>query len=91
MKPKRGHKHGTAISVVSEVDDVLHARSNIDTTPDVCGVIGLDNVFADVIESTVANDEAVASLDKVPLVAHGNRIAHNGQTARLYRRRHAKP
>jgi len=59
---------------------VLQARSDIDATSDVCGVIGLDNVFAAVIESTVANDKAVSSLGKAPLVVLGNRIAHNRQT-----------
>jgi hypothetical protein len=68
MKPNGGHKHRTAVAIVSGVSDMLQAWSNVNAAPDVCGVIGLQDIFAAVVEPTIAYDEAVASIGKVGLV-----------------------
>lgn len=74
MKPEGGHKHGTAVTIVSRVDNTLQARSHVDATPNVCGVIGFDNVFAAIVERAVTNEEAVPSISAVGLVILRNCI-----------------
>jgi len=68
IKPNGGHKHRTAVAIVSGVSDMLQAWSNVNAAPDVCGVIGLQDIFAALVEPTIAYDEAVASIGKVGLV-----------------------
>ena len=41
MKPEGGHQGGTTVAIVSRADDVLQARSQIDSAPNMCGVVGL--------------------------------------------------
>ena len=73
------------------VDDVLQARSDIDATPDVCGVIGFDNVFAAVIESTVANDEACPPLARYLWWSLEIALLTMARPTRSYRQCHVEP
>src|SRR4029077_7809257 len=81
MKPKRGHNHGTAVSIVSRVDDMLQARSHVDAPPQAGCVIGFDNIFAPIIERTVSDEEAGPSVSEVRLVIRGNCVGDEGQTS----------
>jgi hypothetical protein len=65
---ERGHKHRTAVAIVFVVGDMLLAWSNVNAAADECGVTGLQDIFAAVVEPTIAYDEAVASIGKVGLV-----------------------
>jgi hypothetical protein len=47
---------------------MLQARSHVDATPNVCGVIGFDNVFAAIVEPTVTDEEAESSISEIGLV-----------------------
>ncbi len=80
MKPERGHKHRTAVTIVSRVDDMLQARSHVDATPNMCSVIGFDNILAAIIERTVPDEEAGSSVSEVSLVILGNCVRENCQT-----------
>lgn len=75
MKPNGGHKHRTAIAIVSGVGDMLQAWSNVNVAPDACGAIGLQDIFAAVVEPTIAYDEAVVSIGKVGLVVKRDTVA----------------
>ena len=48
VKPEGWHQHGAAVTIVSRVDDILQARSHVDTAPNVCVVERFDNIFATV-------------------------------------------
>jgi len=75
MKPNGGHKHRTAIAIVSGVGDMLQAWSNVNVAPDACGAIGLQDIFAAVVEPTIAYDEALVSIGKVGLVVKRDTVA----------------
>ncbi len=59
MKPEGGHKHRTAVTIVSGINDVLQAWSDVDAAPDMRGVIGLHDVFASVVQPTVAEQKTI--------------------------------
>jgi hypothetical protein len=54
VEPEAGNKHGTAVAIVSGIHDVLQAWSDVNATPEVCGVTGLSNIFAGIVQPTVA-------------------------------------
>jgi hypothetical protein len=45
MNPVGGRQNGTAVTVVSGVDDVLQPRGDVHAAPDVRGVEGFDDIF----------------------------------------------
>lgn len=75
QKPNGGHKHRTAVAIVFVVGDMLLAWSNVNAAADECGVTGLQDIFAAVVEPTIAYDEAVASIGKVGLVVKRDTVA----------------
>ncbi len=65
---ERRHEHRAAVAVVAGVDDVLQAGREINAAPHVHGVVRLHDIFAAVIESAVAEQEAEAAIGEVGLV-----------------------
>ena len=65
---ERGDEDGAAVAVVAGVDDVLQAGREIDAAPDVDGVVGLQNIFAAVVELAIAEQKAEAAIGEVGLV-----------------------
>src|SRR6202007_1601527 len=76
MKAAPGHQHRSAVSIVSRIIYVLEARRNIDTPPQVRGVIGLEDVFPAIIEPAVTEEEAQSAVSKIDLVVLGDGIGH---------------
>ena len=54
MQAEAPDRDWPAILVVAGIIDVLQVGSHIDPTPDMCGVIGLDNIFASIAQGPVA-------------------------------------
>ena len=79
MQPQGGHDHWTAIPVVAGIVDVLKARSHIDTAPEVCGLIGLHDFFTAILEGSITEEEARASISKIDLVILADGIGDEGQ------------
>ena len=65
---ERGHQHRAAVAVVAGVDDMLQAGREIDAAPHMDRVVRLHDIFAAVIESAVAEQEAEAAIGEVGLV-----------------------
>src|SRR5271166_1568305 len=63
-----GDEDGTAVAVVAGVVDVLQAGCDIDAAPDVEGVVGLQNIFAAVVQLAVAEEKTEAAIGEVGLV-----------------------
>ena len=51
---ERGDEDGAAVAVVAGIVDVLHAGREVNAAPDVGGVVGLQNIFAAVVQVSVA-------------------------------------
>ena len=68
MGAERGDEHGAAVAVVAGVIDVLQAGREVDAAPDVGCVVGLHDIFAAVVETAVAEQEAEAAIGEVGLV-----------------------
>jgi len=56
------HQNRAASAVVAGIDNVLNARSHIEATPEVRGVIALHDVFSSVAQRAVAEKEPEASV-----------------------------
>src|SRR5262249_41352853 len=76
VQPKRRHQNRTAVTVVSRIHDMLQSRRNINTAPNVCGVISLHDFFPAVPQRTITDQKSVASIGKIPLVILADRVAH---------------
>src|SRR5580698_4158663 len=68
MCAETGHGDRAAVPVVSGVVDVLHARGDIDSAPDVSRVVGFQNVFPPVGQGAVAKKETKSSIRQVGLM-----------------------
>src|ERR1700751_207437 len=68
MQPERRHEDRPAVAIVAGIVDVLDAGGDIDSAPQVQGVIGLDDVFPTVIQMAIAEQEAETSSSQVVLV-----------------------
>ena len=68
MGAEGGDQDGAAVAVVAGIVDVLDAGGEINATPDVDGVVGLEDVFAAVVESAVAEQKAEAAVREIVLV-----------------------
>src|ERR1035437_6845879 len=73
---ERGDDDGATVAVIAGIGDVLHAGRQINTAPHVNGVIGLEDVFAAVVEVAVAEEESEAAAVEVVLVILLDRIPH---------------
>jgi hypothetical protein len=63
-----GDQDGVAVSIVARVLNMLYAWSEKDAAPGVDSVVGLDDIFAAVIQFAVAEEEAQAAIGEVNLV-----------------------
>ena len=61
----RRDEHGAAVAVVAGVVDVLQAGGEVDAAPDVDGVIGLQDIFAAVVQGAVAEKEPKTAIGEV--------------------------
>ena len=74
-----GDDYRAAVAVVAGVVDVLQAGGEVDAAPDVDGVVGLENIFAAVVEMAVAEKESDAAVGEIVLVILLDGIADEGQ------------
>jgi hypothetical protein len=68
VKSKCRHEHRAAVAVITGIVDVLQSKRRIDPTPQVSGVIGLDNVFPAVVETPVSEKKPRAAQREVFLM-----------------------
>ena len=80
MHPERGHKHRTAVAIVTRIGDALQTRSHIEAAPDVGCVIALNDIFAAIMQRTVTQQETQSSVCQVVLVIPGNSAGDQGHT-----------
>ena len=78
MGAEGGDDDGAAVAVVAGIVDVLHAGREIDSAPDVHGVVRLEDVFAAVVEVAVAEEESEASGGEIVLVILLDGVADEG-------------
>ena len=68
MGAERGDEDRAAVAIVAGIVDVLQAGGEVKAAPDVRGVVGLDNVFAAVVQSAIAEEKAEAAIGEIVLV-----------------------
>jgi hypothetical protein len=68
VEAQRRHKDGAAIPVVSRIVDVLPPQRRIYSAPDVERVIGLDNIFAAVIQAAITQKKTRSAQRQIFLV-----------------------
>ena len=68
MQSEAGDKHRAAIAVVAGILDMLQVRGCVNSAPDMRGVVGLDNIFATVIQTAVSEKKAQASVGEIKLM-----------------------
>jgi hypothetical protein len=68
VEAEGGDEDRAAVAVVAGIVDVLQAGSNVDAAPKVGSVVGLHNIFAAVVESAIAQEEAETAVGEVGLV-----------------------
>ena len=73
-----GRRPRAAVAVVAGIVDVLHAGGEINSAPDVHGVVGLEDIFAAVGEVAVAEEKAEASGGEIVLVIFLDGVADEG-------------
>lgn len=54
VKPQRRHEYWAAVPVVARIIDMLQPRRDVNTAPNMCGVIGFYDIFASVAKRAVA-------------------------------------
>ena len=79
MNAERGNEHGTSISVVSGVDDVLQAGTGINAAPDVGSVVALENIFATVKQAAITEKESEPAVGKIVLMILGDAVRDEGE------------
>src|SRR5438128_3691482 len=78
MRPHPRHQHRPPIAVVSGMVNVLQAGGEIQSAPHLCRIVTLDNIFAAVPESTVADEKTIATIGQIDLMIFSNRVAYDG-------------
>src|SRR5258708_20956686 len=77
MKPQTRHQDRSAVAVVAGIVYALQVESGVDTPPDVDVVVSLEDVFAPVIESAIAQQKAQSTQPQIILVIFLDGVAHN--------------
>src|ERR1700758_4239658 len=85
VKPERRHEHRTAIAVVSRICYVLEARGNIDSAPDMGGVIGLHDRLAAIAQVAIPEQEAEPTKTQVFLMIFADPIRNNREARTILR------
>jgi hypothetical protein len=66
--PQAGDNYRAAVAVVAGIDDVLHSRREIDSAPDMRRIVGLENVFAAVVQMAIAEEETQSTIGQIILM-----------------------
>src|ERR1700683_190319 len=75
-----GDQHRPAIAIVARVVDALEAHGRKHSAPSMEGVIGLDDIFAAVIQAAIAEQKSQATECQVFLVVAGDAVRDHGYT-----------
>ncbi len=78
MKAQARDYDRAAVAVVAGIVDVLHSGSDIDSAPNVGGVVRLDDVLASVVQPSITQQETQAAIGKVDLVIFLDAVRHKG-------------
>src|ERR1700728_3951592 len=73
---ERRNDDGAAIAVVTGIDDMLHARREVDTAPHVRRVVGLKNIFASITQRAISQQESQAARREIVLVIFLDGVGH---------------
>src|SRR6266478_9754316 len=80
MEAQRGHHYRSPVPVVARIVDVLHAKRRVNPAPHMERVVALNNVFAPVVESPIAQQKARSAKREVLLMIARDAIRNKHQT-----------
>src|SRR6516164_8017161 len=78
MQSQGWHEHWPAILIIAWIVDVLQTRGDVDSAPNVGGIIGFHDVFAAITERAVTEQEAESSVGKINLMIFRDVIGNDG-------------
>src|SRR5215469_2061833 len=79
MKAERWHGDRAAITVIPGIVDVLHARSYVNSAPNVRGVVGFHDVFTAITKCAITEQETESAIGEVNLMIFADAIGDYGQ------------
>src|SRR5580658_3432055 len=81
MSPKGGHNDRPPVPVVAGIVDVLHSRSDIDSPPNMGRIVRFNNIFPPIIQSAIAQQEALPTIGQIHLMIFLNPVRNKGNTS----------
>ena len=81
VQPKSWDDHRTAVAVVRRIDDVLDIGRDVESLPQVDGVVALKNVLPPVGQRPIAEQEPQAAIGEICLVGFLDPARDEGHTS----------
>src|SRR6202140_212226 len=78
MRPHSRHNNRSAIAVIAWIVDVLYSGSDINSAPNVGGVIRFDDILPPVGQMAIAQQETQPAIRQINLVIFLDAVRHKG-------------
>lgn len=74
VEAQRWHRHRTAIAIISGIVDVLCAKSEVNATPKMRGVVSFHNVFGPITKCAITQQKAETAIGKINLMIFADAV-----------------